>query len=319
MKLEQFSKTKILVIGDVMLDRYWWGDVNRISPEAPVPVVRLGRTTLAAGGAANVAVNVAGLGAEPYLFGIIGDDGEATLLKKVLEPSGVSSDHLSTIAGRPTTVKTRVIAHSQQVARIDQETDSILDKASEFEALEKLAHLIKAADAIILSDYAKGVLTDHLIAEVINKAVSAGKQVLVDPKGKDYAKYRGATIITPNRREAAEACNFHENSEDMVGAAGAKLISDLNMNAVLITQGEAGMTLFRRESEPKHFSAAARNVYDVTGAGDTVIATLATALGAGADLETSVKLANIAAGLVVQQVGTSSISLTQLRQAIGNV
>ncbi|MEP6787089.1 MAG: D-glycero-beta-D-manno-heptose-7-phosphate kinase, partial [Acidobacteriota bacterium] len=307
MKLEAFLNTKILVVGDVMLDRYWWGNVSRISPEAPVPVVRLGRTTLAAGGAANVAVNVAGLGAKPYLFGIVGDDEEAGLLRKVLESSGVSSDFLATIPGRPTTVKTRVIAHSQQVTRIDQETDAVLDKAAESMLSEKLTELITQADAIILSDYAKGLLTDDLLAFVITLAANAGKKLLVDPKGKDYAKYKGATIITPNRREAAEACNYHENADGMVESAGAKLINDLDVEAVLITQGEAGMTLFQRNSGSIHFPAAARNVYDVTGAGDTVIATLATALGSASDLETAVKLANIAAGLVVQQVGTTSI------------
>lgn len=316
--LDNISNVKILIVGDVMLDRYWWGDVTRISPEAPVPVVRLGRTTLAAGGAANVAVNVAGLGAKPYLFGIVGDDDESGLLRKVLEPTGISPQHLVTVPGRPTTVKTRVIAHSQQVARIDQETDAALDKASESMLSEKLTQLLSQADAIILSDYAKGLLTDELIARVITMAANAGKKLLVDPKGKDYTKYRGAAIITPNRREAAEACNFHENSDNMVDSAGAKLINDLDIEAVLITQGDAGMTLFRRNDEPMHFPAAAHNVYDVTGAGDTVIATLATALGAGADMETAVNLANIAAGLVVQQVGTSSISLPELRLAVEN-
>src|SRR5258708_1556522 len=165
MKLEEFSNTKILVVGDVMLDRYWWGSVGRISPEAPVPVVQLSKTTLAAGGAANVAVNVAGLGAEPCLFGAVGDDGEAGLLKRVLESSGVSAEYLATLSGRPTTVKTRVIAHSQQVARIDQETDALLDEAAESDLLEKLVDLVQVPDAIILFDYAKGVLTRHLYVQ----------------------------------------------------------------------------------------------------------------------------------------------------------
>jgi rfaE bifunctional protein kinase chain/domain len=314
--LEDFSKTKILVVGDVMLDRYWWGNVGRISPEAPVPVVRLTETTLAAGGAANVAVNVCGLGAEPLLVGIVGTDAEAEQVREVLKKAGVAFDHLVEISARPTTVKTRVVAHGQQVARIDQEMEHDVDRAAEASLLSRLETLVPAADAIIVSDYAKGLLTEGLLSALLTMAERAGKKVLVDPKGKEYAKYRGAALITPNRREAAEACNFNENSDDMVDRAGTTLIDALEIDAVLITQGEAGMTLFRRARQPMHFAVAAREVYDVTGAGDTVIATLATALGAGADLETAVNLANVAAGIVVEQVGTSSISFSELRQAI---
>ncbi|MEO6052091.1 MAG: D-glycero-beta-D-manno-heptose-7-phosphate kinase [Pyrinomonadaceae bacterium] len=317
--LEEFSKTKILVIGDVMLDRYWWGSVDRISPEAPVPVVRLVDTTLAAGGAANVAVNIAGLGAQPILLGVVGTDEEAGMVKKVLNSLGVDSAHLVEASSRRTTVKTRVIAHSQQVARIDQETDFYLDKTTEKILSAKLVGLIPAIDAIVVSDYAKGLLTDTLLAHIISIAAAARKSVLVDPKGKDYAKYRGATIITPNRREAAEACSLAENADNMVNKAGTKLMDDHLIDAALITQGEAGMTLFQKGRAPKHFPAAARLVYDVTGAGDTVIATLATSLGAGADLETATMLANIAAGFVVEQVGTSSISLPELRLAISEL
>jgi len=317
--LPDISNFKILVVGDVMLDRYWWGDVGRISPEAPVPVVRLLKTTMAAGGAANVAVNIAGLGADPILFGIVGMDDEADLIRGVLKESGVSPVYLVEVADRATTVKTRVIAHSQQVTRIDQETDANVDEAWESRLREKLRSLVSTADAIILSDYAKGLLTDRLVADVIEMAAASEKSVLVDPKGKDYAKYRGATIITPNRREAAEACNFQENLNNMVELAGAKLINDLEIDAVLITQGEAGMTLFRRDYESKHFPAAARKVYDVTGAGDTVIATLGTSLGAGADLESATRLANVAAGLVVEQIGTSAVSLPELQRAMDNL
>src|SRR5258706_796932 len=314
-----FSNTKVLIVGDVMLDRYWWGDVGRISPETPVPVVRLSKTTLAAGGAANVAVNVAGLGAEPFLFGIVGNDDEADMVRGVLRTYGVYDEHLFSVDSRPTTVKTRVIAHSQQVARIDQETDSLLDETWESKLLEKLATVVPMADSIILADYAKGLLTDRLLTRLVAMAANAGKSILVDPKGKDYAKYRGATLITPNRREAAEACNFHENSDNMIERAGNMLINELEIDAVLITQGDAGMTLFRRNNEPRHFPAAARNVYDVTGAGDTVIATLATSLGAGGDMEKSVMLANAAAGLVVEKVGTSSISLPELTLAMNDL
>lgn len=314
--LLDFSKTRVLVIGDIMLDRYWWGDVRRISPEAPVPVVKLNTCTYSAGGAANVAVNIAGLGALPLLFGVIGDDSEARQLKSAIESSGVGASHIVSIAGRPTTVKTRLVAHSQHVARIDQETTNEIDKASEKDLLSELAVLINDADAIVLSDYAKGLLTDDLLTEILTQAQTAKKPVLVDPKGKNYRKYQGTTVLTPNRGEAADACGLDSSLPDLVEVAGQQLLNVLDVNAVLITQGEAGMTLFQREHEPVHFQTAARKVYDVTGAGDTVIATLATALGAGADLETATRLANLAAGIVVEQVGTSSISLPDLSRAL---
>lgn len=315
-KLQDFSKTKVLVIGDIMLDRYWWGDVRRISPEAPVPVVELRNSTYSPGGAANVAVNIAGLGAQPLLFGVTGDDTEANQLKTAIESAGVTTSHIMSVVGRPTTVKTRLVAHSQHVARIDHETKNEIDAVCEESFLSELTNHIDDSDAIVLSDYAKGLLTDVLLAEILTRARATGKPVLVDPKGKNYTKYQGSTVITPNRAEAADACGLDSSLNNLVDVAGQQLLSDLDINAVLITQGEAGMTLFQRSQEPIHFQTAARKVYDVTGAGDTVIATLATALGGGADLETATRLANIAAGIVVEQVGTSSISLSDLKTAI---
>ncbi len=311
--LDNLSKTRVLIVGDVMLDRYWWGSVARISPEAPVPIVRLDRTTLAAGGAANVAANVAGLGAEALLVGVVGKDAEAQLLGTELKTAGVSASHLVTDPNRPTVVKTRIIAHSQQVARVDQEHDLSLDAETRGEIATVLARLVPACDIVVVSDYDKGVLGDDVLADLLTQAKTAGKSVLVDPKGREYGKYRGATMITPNRREAAQACNLNEGSDGLVEVAGQRLLKDLELEAVLITQGEDGMTLFRAERERRHFPAAARKVYDVTGAGDTVIATLATSLGAGADLETATGLANLAAGLVVEQVGTSAVTLKALR------
>lgn len=315
-KLQDFSKTKVLVIGDIMLDRYWWGDVRRISPEAPVPVVELNNCTYSPGGAANVAVNIAGLGAQPVLFGVTGDDAEANQLKTAIESAGVTTSHIMSVVGRPTTVKTRLVAHSQHVARIDHETKNEIDAVCEKSFLSELTNHIDVSDAIVLSDYAKGLLTDVLLAEILTRARATGKPVLVDPKGKNYTKYQGSTVMTPNRIEAAEACGLDSSLNNLVDVAGQQLLSDLDINAVLITQGEAGMTLFQRSHEPIHFQTAARKVYDVTGAGDTVIATLATALGGGADLEAATKLANIAAGIVVEQVGTSAISLSDLKTAI---
>jgi rfaE bifunctional protein kinase chain/domain len=317
--LENFSKASVLVVGDIMLDRFWWGTVSRISPEAPVPVVRLKRTTLAAGGAANVATNIAGLGAKAFLIGTVGSDSEADLIRQLLDQSGVSPEHIVESTGRHTTVKTRVIANGQQVTRIDQEDDSALEKAVEDLVLQQIRDLIPRVDAVVVSDYAKGLLSDHIVSQIISLSREEGKPVLVDPKGKVYQKYRGASLLTPNRREAAEACNLDESCIDLVDRAGAELMSTLDIGALLITQGEEGMTLFRRDHDRIHFAVSARQVYDVTGAGDTVIATLAASVAAGVDLEGSARLANVAAGLVVEQVGTTAISAHDLATAISSL
>ena len=313
---DKFAKTKILVVGDVMLDRYWWGSVGRISPEAPVPVVRLEKTTLSAGGAANVAVNISGLGARPELVGIVGDDSDAEELKRILSSSGVEPSGLLEISGRQTIVKTRVIAHNQQVVRIDQEGDVEIDTETEARLESRIRALLPNADAVVISDYSKGLLTDRVLSSTIAFARQEGKPVLVDPKGKDYRKYGGAALITPNKREAAEACNLSENSSQIVETAGSRLLKELEIDAVLITQGEEGMTLFRHDTAPTHFPAAARKVYDVTGAGDTVIAALATAMGSGSSLDTAIRIANAAAGLAVEQVGTAAVSIDDVKDAL---
>lgn len=283
-----------------------------------MPVVKLDTMTLAAGGAANVAANVAGLGATPVLVGVIGDDAEGEVFPEVLSKVRVSHEHLIKITGRPTTVKTRIIAHSQQMARIDQETDVNLSASDEEAVWAKIEPLIKLTNAVVVSDYAKGFLSDALLRRIIDASNSVSVPVLVDPKGKDYKKYRAATLLTPNRREAADACGLEENTQQMVDVSGNKLLADLGLGSVLITQGEDGMTLFRKNGEPFHLDTLAREVYDVTGAGDTVIASLAVAIGSGADLETAAKIANTAAGLVVEQVGTTAISLNQLQRALSN-
>jgi D-beta-D-heptose 7-phosphate kinase/D-beta-D-heptose 1-phosphate adenosyltransferase len=272
--------------------------------------------TLAPGGAANVAANVAGLGATPILVGVVGDDADAGLFPALLKERGVSAEKLFRIAGRPTTVKTRVIAHSQQVARIDQESDTPLSPEDEGKVIEEIKDLIAQTNAVIISDYSKGFLSDTLLDQVIRLANDASVPVLVDPKGKDYTKYRRATLLTPNRREAADACGLEENTQQMVDIAGNKLLADLDLESVLITQGEDGMTLFRKSTSPFHLNTLARDVYDVTGAGDTVIASLAVSVGAGGDLETAARVANVAAGLVVEQVGTTAVSIDRLREAL---
>ena len=311
-----FQRVVVLVVGDVMLDRYWWGSVHRISPEAPVPVVRLERSTLAAGGAANVAANIAGLSARPLLVGLIGDDEGGRKLPGVLREAGVAPDFLCTMPDRATTLKTRIVAHSQHVVRIDDEDPTPISVIESQAIAKGIIDLLPQADVLLLSDYAKGLLERSLLDEIIAEARRLRKPILVDPKGRDYARYSGATMLTPNRIEAAEMCGMSPGDQAATEAAGAQLLSQVDVDSLLITQGEDGMTLFRRGFEPWHLPAFARDVYDVTGAGDTVISTLSLALGTGADLMAAAKLANMAAGLAVEQVGTTIITLDLLRRTI---
>lgn len=316
--LKNLTKIKVLVVGDVMIDRYWWGGVERISPEAPVPVVLLKNTSLIVGGAANVASNVAGLGAQPLLVGAIGDDEEGKLFPKLLGNSKINADFLVETKNRPTTVKTRIIAHSHQVARIDQETNENLSVADETKIWQKIAELIPKIDIIILSDYAKGVLTENLLSRLIKQAKQENKLVLVDPKGKNYLKYQDADILTPNRREVSEACGLDKIDDGSIEQAGKNLVVQLGLKALLVTQGEEGMLLLEKSGKTLHLKAMARDVYDVTGAGDTVIATLAVALCAKMNLASASQIANIAAGLVIEQVGTTAVKIKDLREAIKN-
>lgn len=317
--IEKFSKVKVLIVGDVMLDRYWWGSVSRISPEAPVPVVKLERMSAAAGGAANVAANVVGLGAEALLVGLIGNDSEGVLLAEILEAANISPKHLISTEERQTAVKTRIIAHSQQVVRVDNEKIAPISQREVERILGHIERTIEQADIVIISDYAKGLLVENLLSRLITKCDSVKKKVLVDPKGKDYTKYSRATFLTPNQKEATEACGFEDFEDNPVEKAGETLLEKISTDAVLITQGEKGMTLFLDDGTSRRFEALARNVYDVTGAGDTVIATLAVAIGAGLNFVDAARIANIAAGLVVEQIGTTAITLEMLETALGEM
>lgn len=316
--IERFSKVKVLIVGDVMLDRYWWGSVNRISPEAPVPIVKLEKTSAAAGGAANVAANVVGLGAEAILVGLIGSDAEARNLSDILQNSAISPDYLINFDNRQTSVKTRIIAHSQQVVRVDDENNSPISQNESDNVFEKIGKVFDEADIVIISDYAKGFLTENLLSRLITKGKAENKKILVDPKGKDYSKYKGATLLTPNQKEATEACGFEDFEENLIEKAGKTLLERISTDSVLITQGEKGMTLFQNNGEIDRFDALARNVYDVTGAGDTVIATLAVAIGAGLNFFEAARIANIAAGLVVEQIGTTAINIETLAEALAD-
>ena len=306
--IPDFSRVRVLVAGDAMLDEYWFGDTARISPEAPVPVVRTRSAEQRAGGAANVALNVAALGAQTVLAGIVGADERGKLLASLLEQRGVRCE-LVRSPSLPTIHKLRVLARNQQLIRLDAE-QSLEPAAPEFG--ERFAKLVKAADVVVLSDYAKGTLARA--ADLIAACRAARVPVLVDPKGTDFARYRGAHVLTPNRGEF-EAVVGRCASEAELLAKGKKLRQDLALEALLVTRGEQGMTLFTA-GDPHTLPAQAREVFDVTGAGDTVIALLAAGVAAGLDLDAAAALANLGAGIVVGKIGVATASRSELQRAL---
>lgn len=302
----QFAQTRLLVVGDVMLDRYWFGDSDRISPEAPVPVVQVAKVDERLGGAANVARNVAALGANTTLLGVVGEDEAGSRISELLQQSGVNSQ-LEIDPQVPTTVKLRVIARQQQLIRLDFE-----ESPSQTALEQKLARFKKAVtenDVVVLSDYGKGALSQ--VAAMIAYARSQNKMILVDPKGEDYAKYQGATVITPNRSELRQVVGRWSSEADLTQRA-QDLRSSLGIKALLLTRSEEGMSLFTDEGA-SHVRAQAREVFDVSGAGDTVIATLAVALAAQWPLDRAMALANRAGGIVVGKLGTATVTSEELQ------
>ena len=312
-RVPSFRGATVLTLGDVMLDEYVWGEVQRISPEAPVPVVEVQRRTHVPGGAANAAAGVVALGGRALLGGVVGADPPAEHLRAALEAAGLEAEGLVVDAGRPTTTKTRVIAHSQQVVRADAEDRSPLGPEVESGLVEWAAARVDEADAIVLSDYAKGVVSEGVARRVIELAREHGKPVVVDPKGIDYAKYRGATVITPNAHDAGRAANVHVHGYEDLLEVARRLSAACDGAALLVTRGAAGMTLFTN-AHPVDIPAEAHAVYDVTGAGDTVVAVLAVALARSLPLEDAVRLANAAAGIVVGKVGTATVTLEELER-----
>lgn len=308
--LPPFQQARVLVVGDVMLDRYWHGKAMRISPEAPVPVVRVGNREDRPGGAGNVALNVAALGAATSLVGIIGADEAGVELQTRLQAAGVLCD-FAVSAEAPTITKLRVVAQHQQLIRVDFEQDFEAGVVDSLQA--KTEALLVGTQVLVLSDYNKGALqhTQPLIAA----ARARGIPVIVDPKGSDFSKYHGATVITPNLNEF-ETIVGKCRSEEELSARGLTLMSELGLDALLITRGEHGMTLLRPGTPELHMPARAREVFDVTGAGDTVVAVLAASLAAGHSLDDGTALANLAAGLAVGKLGTAAISGPELRRAI---
>lgn len=302
---QKLARARVLVVGDAMLDRYWHGAVERISPEAPVPVVKVAREEERIGAAANVAYNVSTLGAQASFLGVVGDDEPGHRLESLLKGTGIHT-HLKRDPGLRTTVKLRVIGRQQQLLRMDFENEP--DHEVLALQTEAFAQLMPQQDAILFSDYGKGGLA-HIPA-MIEAARAAKKPVLIDPKGSDYTRYRGATVITPNRAELQDVIG-RWNSEDDLRARVQRLRTELGLDALLLTRSEEGMTLFDAQGELT-VKAQAREVFDVTGAGDTVIATLATMVAAGLSLRDAVPIANRAGGIVVGKFGTATVSYEEL-------
>lgn len=313
---KNFQNKKIAVVGDVMLDCYFQGEVKRISPEAPVPVVEVENEFFRFGGAANVAYNLITLGAVPYLFGVIGNDRDGEDFLKLMDEVGIDKNSIVISNERPTTAKTRVIADSQHVVRIDKENKSDISQKIEDELFAKFNSVLDNLDAIILQDYNKGVLTESLIHKVIEAANKAGKIIMVDPKFKNFFAFENVTVFKPNRKETSDALGMLiENENDLI-SAGEQLLAKLNSKYVLITLSEEGIALFEKDKPLKRVETKARRVADVSGAGDTVISTMTMALCAGADISEAAYLANFAGGLVCEEVGIVPIDREKLFDAV---
>lgn len=311
MILPDFSKAKILIVGDLMLDRYWTGGTGRISPEAPVPVVNISATEDRPGGAANVAINAASLGAQVNLIGLCGKDDNAQILRQKLESFDINCRFFP-VEGMDTITKLRVMSRNQQLLRMDFEQSFAEVSKTELESAFEQA--VESADMVILSDYNKGCLSAP--QALIEKAKKAGKPVIVDPKGSDFGKYKGATLITPNMSELTAITGEAKDEAELVKHAH-ELRESLNLNALLLTRSEAGMTLFEKGQDEFHLPAKAKEVYDVTGAGDTVVSTLAVAMACGLPTQAACVLANLAASVVVGKLGTSTVTNTELAMALG--
>jgi D-beta-D-heptose 7-phosphate kinase/D-beta-D-heptose 1-phosphate adenosyltransferase len=306
---------RVLVLGDVMLDEFWWGRVSRISPEAPVPVVQVTGQSFHLGGAGNVAASVRSLGGAAVLAGAVGEDAAGGRVREGLAAAGVVSCLVALGDERPTTVKTRVVAHGQQVVRADREDTADVPAGAEAALLESVRRELPSCGALVVSDYQKGVVTASLLERVLPLAKRHGVPVLVDPKVRHFRLYRGATVVTPNQLEAEQATGLRLRSPAEVVAAGRRILSLVGCRAVLVTRGEHGMSLCERGRPPLHVPTAAREVFDVTGAGDSVIAAMALALAAGASLPEAAVLANCAAGVVVGKVGTAQASPAEVLAA----
>lgn len=316
--LQRFPQASVLVVGDLILDHYVMGRVSRISPEAPVPVVHVESESIRLGGAANVYSNIMALGGKAYLCGVIGADESGKRLLKELGNTRGSLGGVVTDRERPTTRKSRVIAHNQQIVRYDIEGRSELRAPLRRKIVRYVESKIRELSCIVISDYAKGVVSSTLMTEITRVAALRRVPVIVDPKVEHFNFYKGVTVITPNHLEATQASGMHGDDNQTINEAGAMIRQRLGCQSVLITRGEKGMSLYEGDGRSWHLPTKARQVYDVTGAGDTVIGTLALALGVGADIKTGAMMANYAAGIVVGMVGTATVSPAQLSEAFGD-
>ncbi len=315
--IDRFPKTRVLVVGDVMLDHYIWGNVSRISPEAPVPVVNVTKESLLIGGAGNVVNNIHSLGGRVSICGVIGPDEAGKQLLHLLRSKGIPTDGLMVEGGRTTSIKTRIIAHSQQVVRFDRETKNGIERDTYRRIMEFVKQQIAGdggLDAIVLSDYCKGVITKELVRDMVRLAKQNDILVSVDPKVSHFGMYSGVTILTPNTREASIGSRVEIEDEKGLLKAGTLLLKRLKCHAVLITRGEHGMSLFERGGRITHIPTVAQEVFDVTGAGDTVIGALTLAMAAGASTGDAARLSNFAAGIVVGIIGTATVTPKELKK-----
>ncbi len=311
-----FSGKRVAVIGDLMLDCYFWGGVSRVSPEAPVPVVEVDEEFFRFGGAMNVAYNILKLGGIPYPIGVIGNDNDGKIIRKLMKDSGITDKGIVIDPKRPTTAKTRVIADKQHIVRIDKEKTEAISQSIEKKILGLLKKELKKLDAIILQDYNKGVLTGNLIKQIIKLTEGANIIVTVDPKFMNFFSYKNVTVFKPNRKETEDAFGIRIKTEEDITKAGFRLLEQLNCKNVLLTLGEKGIALFEKGKPERRVPTIARKVSDVSGAGDTVISTLTMALSAGAEIFDAAYLANYAGGLVCQEVGIVPIELNTLFKAV---
>ena len=312
-----FSRCKILVVGDLMMDEYLWGDVDRISPEAPVQVVSVTREELILGGSGNVVNNLAALGARVAAVGVVGTGPDGSLMLEKFKSLDVDTSGIVREPTRPTTRKTRIIAAHQQVLRIDRETRRDISKDNQDSLIRAIAGQVPTADVVLISDYGKGVVTRDLVAQTTRSARRHGKPVIVDPKGLDFSKYAGASLITPNQKEAGLAAGVEITDNAALARAARRILDTVETDSLLITCGKDGMVLFERDGEPYRIRSRARQVFDVSGAGDTVVSTLGLAAAAGLTFREGAALANAAAGVVVGKVGTATLSPRELTAAIG--
>lgn len=314
--VEKFKDKKILVIGDLMLDEHIWSKVGRISPEAPVPVAEVTKITHVPGGCGNVAANIAAMGGTPILVGLIGKDSSGEKLKSALKKANISTKYILQTAERPTILKSRVIAASQHVVRVDREKKEHISQNLYKRILLSIKKIVPRVDGIILSDYKKGILTPKVCREIISQAIKYKVPVSVDPKGKDYSRYKSVTIITPNVKEAQEASGIKIENENDLAKAGKVLLRKTNTKHILITRGKDGMSLFSRNGNHLHIPAVPREVFDITGAGDTVISALTISLACKAQIKDVVYLANLAAAISVGKIGTQAVSKEEIIDAL---